>query len=153
MKTLFLPVRWMRKREAETLLFCSIPPHPGLVHSLPVSCRYDLAIKDLKEALTQLRGNQLIDYKILGLQFKLFACEVRDGVSPGRSRFWFADTSRCLQKSPCLLCLEVRFSLRRFRWIGGIIQWWIACLVFTSSSTKQDSNAYRIIIESLVGVT
>ena len=38
---------------------------------------YDLAIKDLKEALTQLRGNQLIDYKILGLQFKLFACEVR----------------------------------------------------------------------------
>ncbi|XP_040841288.1 neutrophil cytosol factor 2 isoform X3 [Ochotona curzoniae] len=38
--------------------------------------RYDSAIKDLKEALTQLRGNQLIDYKILGLQFKLFACEV-----------------------------------------------------------------------------
>ncbi|XP_028937158.1 neutrophil cytosol factor 2 [Ornithorhynchus anatinus] len=36
----------------------------------------DLAIKDFKEALTQLRGNQLIDYKILGLQFKLFACEV-----------------------------------------------------------------------------
>lgn len=44
---------------------------------LPLSCRYDLAIKDLKEALMQLRGNQLIDYKILGLQFKLFACEVR----------------------------------------------------------------------------
>nr|BAG59269.1 unnamed protein product [Homo sapiens] len=38
--------------------------------------KYDLAIKDLKEALIQLRGNQLIDYKILGLQFKLFACEV-----------------------------------------------------------------------------
>ncbi|PNI67375.1 NCF2 isoform 2 [Pan troglodytes] len=37
--------------------------------------KYDLAIKDLKEALIQLRGNQLIDYKILGLQFKLFACE------------------------------------------------------------------------------
>ncbi|XP_062962181.1 neutrophil cytosol factor 2 isoform X3 [Cynocephalus volans] len=36
---------------------------------------YDSAIKDLKCALTQLRGNQLIDYKILGLQFKLFACE------------------------------------------------------------------------------
>ena len=29
--------------------------------------------------MTQLRGNQLIDYKILGLQFKLFACEVRRG--------------------------------------------------------------------------
>ncbi|XP_006872617.1 PREDICTED: neutrophil cytosol factor 2 [Chrysochloris asiatica] len=38
--------------------------------------KYDLALRDLKEALTQLRGNQLIDYKILGLQFKLFACEV-----------------------------------------------------------------------------
>uniref|UniRef100_A0A2K6F2E3 Neutrophil cytosol factor 2 n=1 Tax=Propithecus coquereli TaxID=379532 RepID=A0A2K6F2E3_PROCO len=38
--------------------------------------KYDSAIKDLKEALAQLRGNQLIDYKILGLQFKLFACEV-----------------------------------------------------------------------------
>ncbi|ELK16190.1 Neutrophil cytosol factor 2 [Pteropus alecto] len=38
--------------------------------------KYDSAIKDLKEALTQLRGNQLIDYKILGLQFKLFSCEV-----------------------------------------------------------------------------
>ncbi|XP_010953257.2 neutrophil cytosol factor 2 [Camelus bactrianus] len=38
--------------------------------------KYDSAITDLKEALTQLRGNQLIDYKILGLQFKLFACEV-----------------------------------------------------------------------------
>ncbi|XP_077013316.1 neutrophil cytosol factor 2 [Tamandua tetradactyla] len=38
--------------------------------------KYDSALKDLKEALTQLRGNQLIDYKILGLQFKLFACEV-----------------------------------------------------------------------------
>ncbi|XP_024588169.1 neutrophil cytosol factor 2 isoform X2 [Neophocaena asiaeorientalis asiaeorientalis] len=37
--------------------------------------KYDSALKDLKEALTQLRGNQLIDYKILGLPFKLFACE------------------------------------------------------------------------------
>uniref|UniRef100_A0A8D0G7N2 Neutrophil cytosolic factor 2 n=1 Tax=Sphenodon punctatus TaxID=8508 RepID=A0A8D0G7N2_SPHPU len=34
------------------------------------------AINDFKEALAQLRGNQLIDYKILGLQFKLFACEI-----------------------------------------------------------------------------
>lgn len=38
---------------------------------------YELAIEDFKEALAQLRGNQLIDYKILGLQFRLFACEVR----------------------------------------------------------------------------
>nr|XP_020650770.1 neutrophil cytosol factor 2 [Pogona vitticeps] len=37
---------------------------------------YESAINDFKEALTQLRGNSLIDYKILGLQFKLLACEV-----------------------------------------------------------------------------
>ncbi|XP_070602399.1 neutrophil cytosol factor 2 [Erythrolamprus reginae] len=37
---------------------------------------YELAINDLKEALAQLRGNDLIDYKILGLQFKLLACEL-----------------------------------------------------------------------------
>ncbi|XP_019386517.1 PREDICTED: neutrophil cytosol factor 2 isoform X2 [Crocodylus porosus] len=37
---------------------------------------YDSAVKDFKEALAQLRGNLLIDYKILGLQFRLFACEV-----------------------------------------------------------------------------
>ncbi|XP_019491026.1 PREDICTED: neutrophil cytosol factor 2 isoform X3 [Hipposideros armiger] len=61
-------------------------PTPGFVSTLaaciqswktcPRQRGYDSAIKDLKEALTQLRGNQLIDYKILGLQFKLFACEV-----------------------------------------------------------------------------
>ncbi|XP_039214484.1 neutrophil cytosol factor 2 isoform X1 [Crotalus tigris] len=37
---------------------------------------YELAITDLQEALAQLRGNDLIDYKILGLQFKLLACEL-----------------------------------------------------------------------------
>ncbi|XP_008112920.2 neutrophil cytosol factor 2 [Anolis carolinensis] len=37
---------------------------------------YESCINDLKEALAQLRGNNLIDYKILGLQFKLLACEV-----------------------------------------------------------------------------
>ncbi|NWZ38483.1 NCF2 factor, partial [Brachypodius atriceps] len=34
------------------------------------------AIEDFKEALAQLRGNQLIDYKILGLRYQLFACEI-----------------------------------------------------------------------------
>ncbi|NXC10942.1 NCF2 factor, partial [Orthonyx spaldingii] len=34
------------------------------------------ATEDFKEALAQLRGNQLIDYKILGLRYRLFACEV-----------------------------------------------------------------------------
>ncbi|XP_062990697.1 neutrophil cytosol factor 2 [Elgaria multicarinata webbii] len=37
---------------------------------------YESAVNDLKEAFAQLRGNNLIDYKILGLQFKLLACEV-----------------------------------------------------------------------------
>ncbi|NXQ37427.1 NCF2 factor, partial [Alaudala cheleensis] len=34
------------------------------------------AVEDFKEALAQLRGNQLIDYKILGLRYRLFACEI-----------------------------------------------------------------------------
>ncbi|NXF76104.1 NCF2 factor, partial [Sclerurus mexicanus] len=34
------------------------------------------AIEDFKEALAQLRGNQLIDYKLLGLRYRLFACEI-----------------------------------------------------------------------------
>ena len=58
------------------------------MYLLPPSCRYDLAIRDLKEALTQLRGNQLIDYKILGLQFKLFACEVRSAGTAGPLVSW-----------------------------------------------------------------
>lgn len=66
-----------RERDADTFNSVAFPPGPGLVCFLPLPCRYDSAIKDLKEALAQLRGNQLIDYKILGLQFKLFACEVR----------------------------------------------------------------------------
>ncbi|XP_042729618.1 neutrophil cytosol factor 2 isoform X1 [Lagopus leucura] len=37
---------------------------------------YEMAMKDFKEALAQLRGNQLIDYKILGLRYRLFACEI-----------------------------------------------------------------------------
>ncbi|XP_059677912.1 neutrophil cytosol factor 2 isoform X4 [Gavia stellata] len=37
---------------------------------------HEKAIEDFKEALAQLRGNELIDYKILGLRYRLFACEV-----------------------------------------------------------------------------
>lgn len=65
------------ERDAGTFSSAVFPPGPGLACFLPLPCRYDSAIRDLKEALAQLRGNQLIDYKILGLQFKLFACEVR----------------------------------------------------------------------------
>lgn len=65
------------KGRSHTFYSAVFPLFPGPVYFLPLSSRYDSAIKDLKEALTQLRGNQLIDYKILGLQFKLFSCEVR----------------------------------------------------------------------------
>ncbi|NWR63858.1 NCF2 factor, partial [Bucorvus abyssinicus] len=37
---------------------------------------HEKAIEDFKEALAQLRGNLLIDYKILGLRYRLFACEI-----------------------------------------------------------------------------
>ncbi|KFZ59826.1 Neutrophil cytosol factor 2, partial [Podiceps cristatus] len=37
---------------------------------------HEKATEDFKEALAQLRGNQLIDYKILGLRYRLFACEI-----------------------------------------------------------------------------
>lgn len=43
----------------------------------PLLHSHEMAVKDFKEALAQLRGNQLIDYKILGLRYRLFACEVR----------------------------------------------------------------------------
>ncbi|NXX15558.1 NCF2 factor, partial [Podargus strigoides] len=42
---------------------------------------HEKAVKDFKEALAQLRGNQLIDYKILGLRYRLFACEVLYNIS------------------------------------------------------------------------
>ncbi|NWS48036.1 NCF2 factor, partial [Probosciger aterrimus] len=37
---------------------------------------HEKAIENFNEALAQLRGNQLIDYKILGLRYRLFACEI-----------------------------------------------------------------------------
>ena len=42
-------------------------------------CRYDSALTDFDKAQTNLRGNPFIDYKQLGLQYKLYACEVREG--------------------------------------------------------------------------
>ena len=41
--------------------------------------RFVDALKDFQSALTNLRGNLLIDYKQLGLQYKLYSCEVRRG--------------------------------------------------------------------------
>ena len=41
-----------------------------------IFCRYNEAMDDFQTALKTLRGNLLIDYKQLGLQYKLYSCEV-----------------------------------------------------------------------------
>ncbi|XP_070784165.1 neutrophil cytosol factor 2 [Enoplosus armatus] len=38
--------------------------------------RYEESLADFQHAFKTLRGNQLIDYKALGLRYKLYACEV-----------------------------------------------------------------------------
>ncbi|KAG8555465.1 hypothetical protein GDO81_017709, partial [Engystomops pustulosus] len=38
--------------------------------------KYSEALQDWSRCFTELRGNQLIDYKILGLTYKLYSCEV-----------------------------------------------------------------------------
>ncbi|XP_053325838.1 neutrophil cytosol factor 2 [Spea bombifrons] len=38
--------------------------------------KYIPALQDWTRAFTELRGNQLIDYKILGMTFKLYSCEI-----------------------------------------------------------------------------
>lgn len=42
---------------------------------------YQEALKDLDASLKNLRGNLLIDYKQLGLQYKLYSCEVSRAVA------------------------------------------------------------------------
>ncbi|XP_053198329.1 neutrophil cytosol factor 2-like [Scomber japonicus] len=42
---------------------------------IPVQ-RYEECLADFQQALQALRGNQLIDYKALGLRYKLYACDV-----------------------------------------------------------------------------
>lgn len=37
------------------------------------------ALKNFEDANFFLRGNRLIDYKQLGLKYKLYGCEVRNG--------------------------------------------------------------------------
>lgn len=38
--------------------------------------RYEESLGDFQRAFKALRGNQLIDYKALGLRYKLYACDV-----------------------------------------------------------------------------
>ena len=41
-------------------------------------CSYSEALDDLDSAIKNLRGNLFIDYKQLGLQYKLYSCEVKN---------------------------------------------------------------------------
>uniref|UniRef100_W5M1Q5 Neutrophil cytosolic factor 2 n=1 Tax=Lepisosteus oculatus TaxID=7918 RepID=W5M1Q5_LEPOC len=43
--------------------------------------KFEESLSDFKKAFTELRGNQLIDYKLLGLRFKLYGCEVLHNVA------------------------------------------------------------------------
>ncbi|MBN3312111.1 NCF2 factor, partial [Atractosteus spatula] len=43
--------------------------------------KFEEALSDFKKAFTELRGNQLIDYKLLGLRYKLYGCEVLHNVA------------------------------------------------------------------------
>jgi len=45
-------------------------------YHLPLCLRYDDAMSNFDTALKNLRGNLLIDYKQLGLQYKLYSCEI-----------------------------------------------------------------------------
>ncbi|KAM5148489.1 neutrophil cytosol factor 2 [Mantella aurantiaca] len=48
--------------------------------------KYKEALQDWIRCFTELRGNQLIDYKILGLTFKLYSCEILYNVSLGHAK-------------------------------------------------------------------
>ncbi|XP_075176735.1 neutrophil cytosol factor 2 isoform X3 [Anomaloglossus baeobatrachus] len=43
--------------------------------------KYSEALEDLSRCFTELRGNLLIDYKILGLTFKLYSCEILHNIA------------------------------------------------------------------------
>ncbi|MBN3278462.1 NCF2 factor, partial [Polyodon spathula] len=43
--------------------------------------KYEEALRDFQKTFQELRGNQLIDYKLLGLWYKLYACEVLHNVA------------------------------------------------------------------------
>ncbi|KAM9324720.1 neutrophil cytosol factor 2 [Gastrophryne carolinensis] len=47
---------------------------------------YKEALQDWVHCFTELRGNQLIDYKILGLSFKLYSCEILYNVALGHAK-------------------------------------------------------------------
>ncbi|KAG7488772.1 hypothetical protein MATL_G00038520 [Megalops atlanticus] len=43
--------------------------------------KFEECLSDFQKAWTELRGNQLIDYKPLGLRYKLYACEILHNVA------------------------------------------------------------------------
>ncbi|XP_075038347.1 neutrophil cytosol factor 2 [Mixophyes fleayi] len=48
--------------------------------------KYNQALQDWSRCFTELRGNQLIDYKILGLTFKLYSCEILYNIALGHAK-------------------------------------------------------------------
>ncbi|XP_063795831.1 neutrophil cytosol factor 2 isoform X2 [Pseudophryne corroboree] len=48
--------------------------------------KYSQALQDWSRCYTELRGNQLIDYKILGLTFKLYSCEILYNIALGSAK-------------------------------------------------------------------
>ena len=54
------------------------PISPLYEYILFSSCSYADALEDMDQAMETLRNNQRIDYKQLGLQYKLYSCEVRE---------------------------------------------------------------------------
>jgi len=68
----------MRRVSLYTDNLTLFPYHlPLFPYHLPLCLRYDDAMSDFDTALKNLRGNLLIDYKQLGLQYKLYSCEVK----------------------------------------------------------------------------
>ena len=54
--------------------------HTKLINWIIYIHRYEESLGDFQNAFKALRGNQLIDYKALGLRYKLNACEVSAGI-------------------------------------------------------------------------
>lgn len=56
-------------------IFCGIL-HAKVINWIVYIQRYEESLADFQYAFKALRGNQLIDYKALGLRYILYACEV-----------------------------------------------------------------------------
>lgn len=69
-------------------------PVPVMYSYIVFLCRYQDALTDFDDAMRNLRGNLLIDYKQLGLMYKFHACEVSTAMKDAV----LANTFVCLSK-------------------------------------------------------